>query len=697
MDFKGFFEPASVAVVGASRNPGKVGYEILHNLISGGYEGKIYPVNPNASEVQGLKSYAELSSIGERPELVIIIVPASLVHAVVQQCCRVGVKSVIIITAGFKEVGGEGAVLEQRIIQTARSGGIRILGPNSLGLIVPSNKLNASFGGEMPFAGVTGYISQSGALAAAVLDIAGSYSLGFSKMVSIGNKADIDELDVLKELGSDNETKVIAGYLESINDGEAFVKTAEQISHSKPILLVKSGKSPSGAQAASSHTGSLAGRDIAYDCVFERAGIIRCDSIEEQVNYARAFAKQPLPKGTRVAVITNAGGAGIMAADAIEQQGLTFAELSDKTVEKLGAKLPPTSNLRNPVDILCNALAERYEHALASVVEEPNVDIILVLLTPQAMTQPVSTAEAIVKISRQTDKIIFASFLGSRKVEEGIRILRRGKIPHYSSLETAVATMKVMTDYSRWRTRPQRVVKFFPVNRRKAQGIIEKHIGEQEGQIGEVESKEILQAYGFVVPESGVATTSEQAAEIAEKIGFPVVLKVWSPEIVHKTEAGGVKRGLQNSEEVMDAFDLIMYRMGKKYPEVNIPGAVVQEMVKTGQEMILGMTRDMQCGPLMMFGMGGTMVEVIRDISFYLAPLTPEEARRMLARTKTYQMLLGVRGQEGVDIDSITEGLQRLSQLVTEFPQIREIEINPYIVGPKGLTAVAVDARMRVE
>jgi len=718
MSFENFFNPKSVAIVGASRQKGKVGYEILSNMIEAGYKGKIYPVNPNADEIDGEKCFPDLQSIGQIPDLVIIVVPANIVGAVMQQCADAGVKSVVIITAGFREVGNEGRQLEEQVIQIAKQAGIRVIGPNCLGVIVPANNLNASFAGDLPVAGAIGYLSQSGALLAAILDMANANGIGFSKLVSIGNKADVNELDVIKALASDPDTKVIAGYLESITDGNAFVNQAEQISHDKPILLMKSGGTEAGAKAASSHTGSLAGGEVAYESAFERAGVIRCESIKQQFDYAQAFANQPLPPvsvfdrrhgGLRVAVITNAGGAGIMAADAIERQGLTFAKLADDTINKLASHLPPAANLYNPVDILGDALADRYEFALGAILDDPNVDTVLVLLTPQAMTDATATAEAVVKIAahppeaglikpafgRQT-KPILACFLGANKVKEGVRILREGKIPQYDSPESAVATIKAMGDYVRWRSRPKRVVKLFPVNRRKVENIIERHLRQGIYEIGEVESKEILEAYGFVTPKGSIATTPDQAVNIAGQLGYPVVLKIWSPDILHKSDVGGVKLGLKNDQEVRDAFDLMMYRVPQKRPDAKILGVLVQEMCRKGKEVILGMNRDPHFGPLMMFGMGGIMVEVLKDVAFYLAPLTAEEARQMLMSTRTYHILKGVRGQEGVDIEKIAEGLQRLSQLVTEFPQIQQMDINPYIVGPEGTTPIAVDARMSV-
>ncbi len=698
MSLESFFTPRSVAVIGASRQEGKVGYEILNNLIRDGFEGDIFPINPKVDEVQGLKCYPDIASIGSSVDLAIIILPAKIVPAIMKQCSAAGVKAVIIITAGFKEVGEEGLALENEVLNIARQGGMRIIGPNCLGLINTTHKLNASFGGNIPDVGVTGYLSQSGALLTAILDLAKSTGLGFSKLVSIGNKSDMDELDIVRALGNDPETKVIAGYLESIADGNDFVREAEIISQEKPILLVKSGGTGAGAAAASSHTGSLAGSEKAYECMFERAGIIRCDSIETQFDYAQAFASQPLPKGTRVAVITNAGGPGIMAADAIERQGLTFATLTDETVEKLAGFLPAAANVHNPIDVLGDALAEPYDFAIEAALADDNVDAIIVLLTPQAMTQSGATAQAMVDNARKhPEKPVFACFMGAEKVQEGIDVLRKGKIPQFGSPEAATKTLKAMCDYVRWKQRPKRVVKLYRVNRHKVENIIERHLRQGIREVGESESKEILEAYGFKTPKGSVATTPEQAVRIAQQIGFPVVMKIWSPDIIHKSDCGGVKLGINSPREVEDAFDLMMYRIPKKEPDADILGVLVQQMCSKGKEVILGMHRDPDFGPLMMFGMGGTMVEVLQDVAFYLAPLTHDEAKQMLKATRTFKMLQGVRGEAGVDIDSVAEGLQRLSQLVTEFPSIQEMDINPFVIGRPGSTPIAVDARISVE
>ena len=695
MSLNDFFEAESVAVIGASREKGKVGYEILHSLVRGGFEGAIYPVNPKADRLEGLTCYKDLKSIGATPELAVIVVPQKLVMAMVRSCASLGVKNVIVITAGFKESGPDGQKLEQQLLQMVRTSGMRMVGPNCLGLMNPYRKLNASFGGDLPPPGGVGFFSQSGSLLAATVDMASAAGIGFSKLISIGNKADIDEMDVIRALADDDKTHVIAGYLETINDGDAFVREAERISRDKPILLLKSGVTGAGARAASSHTGRLVELETAIESVFARAGVVRCDSIKAQFDFARAFASQPLPVGPRVAIVANAGGPSIMAADAADRYGLEVTALTEPTTEKLSEKLPAAANINNPIDILGDALSDRYEFALETVLDDPNVDTVLVMLTPHAMTECAATAEAVVRVvSEKQGKPILASFIGARRVAEAIEILRKAGIPQYDTPEAAVAAVKAMTDYARWRSRPKRVVKLFPVNRRKVEQIVERHQRREQFDIGEMEAKEILEAYGFVTPRGAVATSGDHAANIAEQIGYPVVLKIWSPDILHKTEVGGVKSGLSTPQEVRDAFDLMMYRIPKKVPDADILGVLVQEMVHSGKEVVLGMKRDPHFGPLMMFGMGGILVEVLKDVVFYPAPLTAEEAKEMLMSTRTFQLLKGGPGEEGVDIETLAEGLQRLSQLATEFPQIAEMDINPYVVGPEGTTPIAVDSRI---
>jgi acetyltransferase len=698
MSLSDFFNPKSVAVIGASREKGKVGYEILHSLVAGGFAGAIYPVNPKADELEGLKCYADVKDLPSAPDLAVIVVPAKAVAKVVARCSGVGTKSVIVISSGFKEVGEAGRRLEEELAAMVRRSGMRMVGPNCLGLMAPACKLNASFGGPLPDHGHVGFFSQSGSLLAAIVDMARAEGIGFSKLLSIGNKADVNEMDVLRAYAQDDDVKVIAGYLETIADGDAFVREAERVSHDKPILLVKAGETGAGAAAASSHTGRLADEERAYEVVFERAGVIRCHSITEQFDCARAFASGRLPNGPSVAIVANAGGAGIMAADAAERMGLELADLSPETRAELAKRLPAVANISNPVDLLGDALADRFQAALEVVLDDANVHGALVLLTPHAMTEVDDTARAVAGVAAdRPDKPILACFLGAGRVRNAIEILRAANIPCYDSPEAGVTALKAMSDYARWRRRPRRVVKLFAVNRRKVENIINRCLRAGQNEVGETDAKEILEAYSFVTPRGMVATSADQAAGFAEQIGYPVVMKIWSPDIVHKAEVGGVRTGLTSRQEAMDAFDLMMYRVPKKAPDANILGVLVQEMCTRGQEVILGMNRDVRYGPLMMFGMGGVMVEVLRDVAFYLAPITGEEAKEMLVNTRTYRLLKGGPGQEGVDIDAIAEGLQRLSQLATEFPQIQEMDINPFVVGPEGVTPIAVDARIVIE
>jgi acetyltransferase len=694
MSFRGFFEPDSVAVVGASRDESKVGHEVLAGLLRAGYEGKVFPVNPKADEIEGLTCYPDVKSIGTTPDLVVVAVPAKAVPSVMRDCAGVKVQSVVVITAGFRETGKEGAELERSVVDIARRGGIRFLGPNCVGVISTGKKLNASFGGDLPPPGKIGYFSQSGSLLSAILDMAQTGDIGFSKLLSIGNKADLDELEIMKALADDDETEVIAGYLENITDGEAFLHEAERISHEKPVLLMKSGETGAGAEAVSSHTGAIT-MEAACEVVFERAGIIRCESISQQFDNARALAGLPLPEGPGVVVIANGGGPSIMAADTIERKGLELAQLDEDAASKLSDELPSGAGARNPVDLLGDAPAERFATAVRAALDSDDVHSILVLVTPHAVTECEKTAEKIVEVTGdKPSKPVLVCFIGGSKVERAVRIIRDGGLPPYGSPENAVGAIKAMTDYARWRSRPKRVVKLFPVNRRKVEQVIDRNLRRDAKQVGEMEAKEILEAYGFVTPRSAVATTAEQAASTASQIGYPVVLKIWSPDILRKSEAGGVKTGLNTTQEVMDAFDLMMYRIPRKLPDADILGVLVEEMCTRGREVFLGMTRDPRFGPLMMFGMGGAMVETLRDVAFYLAPLTADEAREMLVGTRTYRLLQGGPGEEGVDIDAIAEGLQRLSQLVTEFPQIDRMEINPYMAGPEGTTPIAVDAQI---
>ena len=690
------FLPKSVAVIGASRTPGKVGHEVVSNLINGGFEGDIVPINPSADEVLGLKCYPDLKDYPGKIDLGLIAIPTRFVRVAVESCIAAGAGAVVVITAGFKEVGEEGAQLEKELARYCAAQGVRLLGPNCLGLLNTHAKLNASFASRMPKAGNISVLSQSGALVTAILDWFAARQLGMGKMVSIGNKADLNENDFLRVFAEDEKTDVIVGYLESIIDGDEFIRVAEATSSIKPVMILKAGTTQAGTKAASSHTGSLAGADIAYGAAFHRAGVIRAEGFEELFDYATAFAMQPLPRGNRVAIITNAGGPGIMAADAVENSGMEVAVLSNSIATALKKKLPDAASVGNPIDVLGDAEPNRYVMAVNAAQDDDGVDAIVIILTPQAMTLPAETARSIAKCLRG-EKPVMACFMGGEDVMPGRDELVARNLPDYPAPERAVAALKAMYDYSAWRNRPPRIVTRFPVNRHKVERIIARHLRMQLNQIGEYKAKEILRAYTFNVPPGGPAISAEDAIEVAERIGYPVAMKISSPDILHKSDMGGVKLNLTRAGAVRDAYDLMMLRIGQRAPNAHLEGVYVERMCSPGREVIIGMTRDPQFGPMLMFGLGGIFVEVMKDVTFHLAPITHDEAMQMLESTRSFALLKGVRGQAGVDLNAIADGLQRISQLVTDFPQIVEMDINPFIVGPVGTNPVAADARITIK
>jgi acetyltransferase len=687
--------PNSIAIIGASRTEGKVGYELVANLLNSNYEGKVVPINPSAGEILGLKAYPSLSDYGEKIDLSVIAVPAKFVKQTVEDSIDAGARAIAIITAGFKEIGEEGATLEREIADLCKKHNTRLLGPNCLGLINAHNNMNASFAKQMPQKGNISVMSQSGALCTAILDMAAGRHLGLAQLVSIGNKADLSETDFLEAFAKDEKTRVIVAYLESIGSGNEFMKAAEEASSQKPVVAFKSGTTQAGVKAASSHTGSLAGADIAYGAAFKRSGVIRAENFDEIFDYATAFAMQPLPKGPNVAIITNAGGPGIMAADAVEDAGMQVTTLGKGVATALRKKLPAAASVANPIDVLGDADPERYVMALNAAQDDDSVDAIVVILTPQAMTNAAETATEIAKACR-LEKPVLASFMGGSDVMPGREELVAAGLPDYLSPERAVGALKAMYDYSSWLKRPTRVVTRFPVNRIRVERILKRHRRLGRLQLGEASAKDILKAYHFNVPEGGSAESAEKAVEMAEKIGYPVAMKIVSPDIVHKSDMGGVKLNLSSPEEIQDAFDLMMLRIREKMPEADLEGVYVEQMCKKGREVILGMTRDPQFGPMLMFGLGGIFVEVMKDVTFHIAPITSNEAMQMLEGTRSFELLKGVRGESSVDITAIAVSLQRISQLVTDFPQIQEMDINPFIVGKVGEESIAADARIRI-
>ncbi|MBC7235966.1 MAG: acetate--CoA ligase [Chloroflexi bacterium] len=688
------FNPQSVAVIGASTNPEKLGHGILANLIESGFKGGLYPINPSAGEILGLKCYPSVLDVPDPVELVVIVVPAKFVASVLREAGQKGAKGAIVITAGFREAGEEGIAREQEILAIAKEYGMRLLGPNCLGVIAPYAPMNASFAAGMPEQGSIAFMSQSGALCTAILDYALAESIGFSHFVSLGNKADIDEVTLLKAWGEDERCNVIISYIEGIRDGVEFMKVARETAKKKPIIAVKSGRTASGSRAVSSHTGSLAGSDAAYDAAFKQAGVFRANTVQDLFDLSTAFAYQPLLKGNRIAIVTNAGGPGVMATDALEQHGLVLAKLGPETEKLLAKALPPAASIHNPVDVLGDARADRYEKAIYAVLNDPAVDGVIVILTPQTSTDIVGTAMAAIRQSGVHGKPILGCWMGEKEVSKGIRLMAEQNVPNYPFPERAVAALGAMYRYHLWKQHPEANFETFEVDKKAVADLLNKVRQEGRQAIGDAEAQDILRAYGITTPQSVVAATAEEAVRYSAKIGYPVVMKIASPDILHKSDVGGIIVGVKNAEEVRQAFDTLIRRAKEHQPQATLWGCQVQEMVQNAREVIIGMNRDPQFGPLVMFGLGGIYVEVLKDVAFRVAPMTRVEAQEMMESIRTYPLLKGVRGQPPADLEAIVNTILRVSQLVTDFEDIAELDINPLLVREKGQGAVAVDMRL---
>ncbi len=696
-DLKALFEPKVIAVVGASRRTEAVGYAILKNLLQTGYKGKIYPVNPKAEDVLGVKCIPTVAEIPEEIDMAIFIIPSTAVPAELEACAKKGARAAIVISAGFREIGGDGVNLERQIKQISDTYGIAVLGPNCLGLINndPKLALNASFAGTIPKNGNIAFISQSGALGTALLDYAQGENVGFSKFVSLGNKVDVTELEILHYLKDDPNTDVIMMYLEDIGNGQGFIEIAREITGGakpKPILVIKSGRTAQGAKAASSHTGSLMGADEVYDAVFAQSGVMRMDSAQEMFDLAIVFANQPLMKGSRVAIVTNAGGPGIMATDACVRYGLQMADMSPETVAKLKEKLPPTSNFSNPIDVIGDARSDRYAHALRCVIHDPNVDGVLVLLTPQAMTEAEATANVIVEVDKESDKTIVTCFMGHSDVEAGVKVLKEHMIPHCSFPENSARTLAAMNRYQQWLHRSRTSVKVYKVDRQAADKVIHEAMKDGQKFLPINQSMDIFSAYEMPVLPWAFVRTAEDAWEQAVKIGFPVVMKVVSQQIIHKVDVGGVRLNLNSADDVQHAFKDIM-AVGERL-KAKIDGVFMQRMAPKGREVILGMKRDPHFGPILMFGLGGIYVEALKDVTFRVAPIHERSAYDMLQNIRAFKLLQGVRGEPPADLEAIADCLKRLSQLSCDHPEIEEIDINPLMVYGEGKGAGVIDARI---
>lgn len=697
MSLTEFFNPNSVAVIGASTDPKKLGYSVLENLIEGGYaaQGKIFPINLTATEILGVPAFPTVQDVPGPIDLAVIVIPYPYVPDALRTCGEKGIPAVIVISAGFREAGREGLERELELIEIAKQDGIRLIGPNCLGVIDTYTPLNASFSAGTPPKGPMAFMSQSGALGTAVLDISLAGRLGLSKFVSLGNKADVDEIDLLNAWCDDPHTQVIMIYSEGMSNGQEFIKTARQVTAKKPVVAIKSGVTQSGSRAVSSHTGSLAGSEQAYHAAFHQAGVLRAESMQSLFDIALALGYQPLLQGDRIAIITNAGGPGILATDALERSGLSMARFENETISSLGQFLPDAASAANPVDVLGDARADRYQFALEIVVADPNVDGLLVVLTPQAMTEIDATAEAVGRFSKSIDKPIITSFMGEAQVESGIDLLGTFGVPNYPFPERAALAFKAMSDYQKVLNRPTPEYVKYDVDHHTTLEVLERVRAEDRLSIGDSEARQILTAYGLQIPKSEIAATPDEAVDLAHQIGFPVVLKIASPDILHKTDVGGVKVGLTNAEDVRDAFELMVYRAQRYLPQAHLWGCLVQQMVPAGgQEVLVGMNRDPQFGPLVTFGLGGIYVETLKDVTFRVAPISVQEAELMISEIRAHALLDGVRGKPPLDKDAIVDALLRIAQLVQDFPEIVELDINPLMVYPQGQGAIAIDMRL---
>jgi len=627
-------------------------------------------------------------------ELVVVVVPPKFVAGVLEECGQKGVKGAIVITAGFREVGSKGMAMEKELLAIARKHDIRLIGPNCLGIIDTYAPLQASFALGMPRKGKIAFMSQSGALCTSILDMALADSIGFSRFVSLGNKADLNEIDFLEVWGKDPNSKVITAYLEGIADGARFIEVARAVSKRTPVIAIKSGTTQAGSKAVSSHTGTLAGSERAYEAAFLQAGVLRAGSVQDLFDMAVAFARQPLPNTRSVAVITNAGGPGIMATDALERAGLELASLTAETQDTLRAGLPAAASVLNPVDVLGDAMADRYELAINQVADDPNVGAIIVILTPQIMTQIRETAQAVADVAIRSGKPVLTAFMGKETIGEGERILTEHGLPNYPVPERAVAALAAMVRQKAWQERPQPQFEQLDVDRHAVTEVFQKVRADGRLTIGDAEARTIQAAYGIPYPKSVLAKSADEAVRAAEEIGYPLVMKITSPDILHKTDIGGVKLGLQTAEEVRDAFDLMVYRAQRYQPTAEIWGCLVQQQVRGGKEVLLGVNRDPQFGPLLVFGLGGIYVEALKDVTFRVAPIDRIQAKEMLSEIRAFPLLRGVRGEAASDLDAIVDVLLRLSQLVIDFPEIVELDINPLMVFEKGKGALGIDMRL---
>jgi acetyltransferase len=683
-----FFSPKSVAIIGASNNREKIGYGILWNLIDGKYKGKIYPVNLKSKKILGLKSYPSVSEIDGKIDLAIIIIPAEFVNAMIEECGKKGVKNAIVISAGFKETGKEGLKLENELKETAAKYDMQIIGPNCLGLADSVNNLNASFADGMIQKGSLGFISQSGAICSAILDWANLSGVGFSRFISIGNKAVVSEAELMDYFKNDDKTTAVLAYLESIKDGEAFMKAAAELAKVKPLIIIKPGVSKASQKAMQSHTGALAGADEATKVAFSQTGTVRVGNMEELFNVAEFFSRYPNLKNNRIAIITNAGGPGVIGTDEIEECGLQLAKLSKKTQDFLKANLPNEANVHNPVDVLGDAKEDRFRIALEALVEDKNVDGIVFILTPQRGTEIEKTGKVLVEIGKKTDKPIVVSFIGGKLMEEEVKRLKKSPLATFDHLSSSIFALGKAWECEKSKRKAKEYL-----GSCKMSAAENKLVDKAEKLLQNpdfMEALELLKKYKIPVAKSEVAYTSAEAVKIASAIGYPVAMKIFSKTISHKTDVEGVKINIKNDLEIKEYFDRIKKKLGD-----DLQGMIVQPMV-SGREIILGVKRDDNFGSMLMFGLGGVYTEVVKDVAFRFAPIDKNEALQMMQEIKSFKTLTGYREFPKVDIEAIADALVGLSNLVINHPEIQELDINPLIVQKEGEGCEAVDVRIIV-
>ncbi len=695
---RSIFAPKNVAVIGATEKEGSVGRTILWNLISSPFGGAVFPVNPKRPSLLGIKAYPTIRDIPDPVDLAVIVTPSTSIPGIIAECVELGVPGAIVISAGFKEIGPEGVKLEERLLANARKHKMRVIGPNCLGVMSPISGINATFAAGMARKGKVAFISQSGALCTSVLDWSFKENVGFSHFVSVGSMLDVDWGDLIYYLGDDPHTESIVMYMESIGDARSFLSAAREVALSKPIIIIKPGRTEGAARAAASHTGSLTGSDEVLDAAFRRAGVLRVDSISEIFSMSEVLGRQPRPKGPRLTILTNAGGPGVLATDTLLTTGGELAEVSQETMDKQSEFLPSAWSHNNPIDIIGDASPERYAKSLEVAAQDPNSDGLLVILTPQAMTDPTATAEALKAYAKTYDKPILASWSGGVEVAAGEAILNKAGIPTFEYPDDATRAFTYMWQ-STYNLRTLYETPSLPdddnggPDREKAKAIIDHVRATGRDLLTEAESKQLLAAYGIPTTPTLIATSAREAGEMAAQLGFPVVVKLHSETITHKTDVGGVKLNLQDAAAVEAAFEAIQASVTEKAGAEHFLGVTVQPMIKMeGYELIIGSSIDPQFGPVLLFGTGGQLVEVFKDRALGLPPLNTTIARRMIERTKIYTALKGVRGRKPVDIDALEKLLVRFSQLVVEQRWIKELDINPLIASPDGL--LALDGRV---